>query len=180
NTFNDFICVAEYLCKKNYTSKGNIIAHGGSAGGMLMGAIANMAPSLFSGIIAEVPFVDVLETMLDSELPLTPPEWPEWGNPITNIDDYKIISSYSPYDNVKKQSYPNILATAGLTDPRVTYWEPAKWVAKIRSMKTNKSAIMLNVNMDSGHGGSSGRFDRIKEIALIYAFAIKAANVETE
>jgi oligopeptidase B len=180
NTFNDFICVAEYLCNENYASKGNIIAHGGSAGGMLMGAVANMAPSLFSGIIAEVPFVDVLETMLDSELPLTPPEWPEWGNPIINIDDYKIISSYSPYDNIKKQPYPHILATAGLTDPRVTYWEPAKWVAKIRSEKTNKSAIMLNVNMDSGHGGSSGRFDRIKEIALIYAFAIKAANAKTK
>ena len=136
NTFKDFIAAADYLIQQKFTSKGQIVAHGGSAGGMLMGAVANMAPDRFCGIIADVPFVDVLNTILDDTLPLTPPEWPEWGNPILSKADYKVIASYSPYDNVQAQAYPAILAVAGLTDPRVTYWEPAKWVAKLRTLNT--------------------------------------------
>ena len=148
------------------------MAHGGSAGGMLMGAVANMAPELFLGIIADVPFVDVLTTMLDASLPLTPPEWPEWGNPIESEADYRTIATYSPYDNVQAQAYPHILALAGLTDPRVTYWEPAKWVAKLRERSTGGTLIALRTNMEAGHGGAAGRFDRLKEVALSYAFAI--------
>jgi oligopeptidase B len=143
---------------------------------MLMGAVANMAPELFLGIIAEVPFVDVLTTMLDDTLPLTPPEWPEWGNPITSKADYETIAAYSPYDNVRALDYPNILALAGLTDPRVTYWEPAKWVAKLRALKTDSNQLLLRTNMEAGHGGASGRFDRLREVALGYAFALKAAG----
>ena len=172
NTFTDFVAAGRYLAEKGYTKPGNIVAHGGSAGGMLMGAVANMAPDLFKGIIAEVPFVDVLSTMLDDTLPLTPPEWPEWGNPIVSREDYLTIAGYSPYDNVKAQNYPHILALAGLTDPRVTYWEPAKWVAKLRAMKTDDNLLLLRTNMDAGHGGASGRFDRLKEVALAYAFAL--------
>jgi len=172
NTFKDFIAAGRYLAENGFTSRGNIVAHGGSAGGMLMGAAANMDPDLFKGIIAEVPFVDVLNTMLDDTLPLTPPEWPEWGNPITSREDFERIASYSPYDNVSIQTYPNILALAGLTDPRVTYWEPAKWVAKLRAMKTDDNLLVLRTNMDAGHGGASGRFDRLKEVALAYAFAL--------
>ncbi len=172
NTFKDFISAGEHLARKGFTSRGRIVAHGGSAGGMLMGAVANMAPDLFSGIIAEVPFVDVLNTMLDDTLPLTPPEWPEWGNPIENKPAYEAIAAYSPYDNVTSQSYPNILALAGLTDPRVTYWEPAKWVAKLRSLKKDDNLVLLKTNMDAGHGGASGRFDRLKEVATSYAFAL--------
>ena len=176
NTFRDFISAGEYLTQENFTSSGRIVAHGGSAGGMLMGAVANMAPDLFAGIIAEVPFVDVLNTMLDDTLPLTPPEWPEWGNPIEDKVAYEAIAAYSPYDNVTPQGYPNILALAGLTDPRVTYWEPAKWVAKLRAMKTNDNLVLLKTNMDAGHGGASGRFDRLKEVALSYAFALKVSG----
>jgi oligopeptidase B len=172
STFSDFVAAARYLAASGFTSPGNIVAHGGSAGGMLMGAVANMAPALFKGIIAEVPFVDVLNTMLDDTLPLTPPEWPEWGNPIASKADYLTIASYSPYDNVKALSYPHILALAGLTDPRVTYWEPAKWVAKLRALKTGDNYVLLRTNMDAGHGGASGRFDRLKEVALYYAFAL--------
>ena len=149
---------------------------GGSAGGMLMGAIANMRGDLFAGIIAQVPFVDVLNTMLDDTLPLTPPEWPEWGNPIESKEDYQLIASYSPYDNISAQDYPAIFALAGLTDPRVTYWEPAKWVAKLREYKTDNNILLLKTNMGAGHGGASGRFDRIKETALIYAFALWVTN----
>jgi oligopeptidase B len=176
NTFKDFISAGEYLAKENFTSRGQIVAHGGSAGGMLMGAVANMAPDLFAGIISEVPFVDVLNTMLDDTLPLTPPEWPEWGNPIEDKQAYEVIAAYSPYDNVTSQSYPNILALAGLTDPRVTYWEPAKWVAKLRALKKNDNLVLLKTNMDAGHGGASGRFDRLKEVALSYAFALKVSD----
>jgi oligopeptidase B len=172
NTFTDFIAAGRYLAASGFTSPGSIVAHGGSAGGMLMGAVANMAPELFKGIIAEVPFVDVLNTMLDDSLPLTPPEWPEWGNPIADKMDYLTVASYSPYDNVKAQDYPHILALAGLTDPRVTYWEPAKWVARLRASKTDGNLILLRTNMDAGHGGASGRFDRLKEVALAYAFAL--------
>ena len=143
---------------------------------MLMGAVANMAPDLFLGIIAEVPFVDVLTTMLDASLPLTPPEWPEWGNPIESGADYKTIAAYSPYDNVQAQAYPHILALAGLTDPRVTYWEPAKWIAKLREFATGDGLILLCTNMEAGHAGASGRFERLKEVALAYAFALKIAQ----
>jgi oligopeptidase B len=143
---------------------------------MLMGAVANMAPEAFGGLIAEVPFVDVLNTMLDDTLPLTPPEWPEWGNPIASEEDYRDIAAYSPYDNVTAQAYPPILAVGGLTDPRVTYWEPAKWVARLRELRTNDAPLYLKTNMDAGHGGASGRFDRLKEVALVYAFALKVAG----
>ena len=142
-----------------------------------MGAVSNMAPELFAGIIAEVPFVDVLATMLDKTLPLTPPEWPEWGNPIMSEEDYHTIAAYSPYDNITAQTYPPILALAGLTDPRVTYWEPAKWVAKLRAHTTGTSPILLKTNMESGHGGASGRFDRLHEVALIYAFALYVTHL---
>nr|WP_018184074.1 S9 family peptidase [Kaistia granuli] len=173
NTFKDFIAAGEYLAQENFTSRGKIVAWGGSAGGMLMGAVANMQPDLFGGIIAEVPFVDVLNTMLDDTLPLTPPEWPEWGNPIESAEDFAVIASYSPYDNVGAHAYPPILAIGGLTDPRVTYWEPAKWVAKLRETKRGDAVLMLKTNMDAGHGGASGRFDRLKETAFSTAFAIK-------
>ncbi len=177
NTFKDFIAAAEYLTAERFCKPQRIVAHGGSAGGMLMGAVANMAPHLFTGIIAEVPFVDVLTTILDDTLPLTPPEWPEWGNPITSKEDYQTIAAYSPYDNVKSQAYPAILAVAGLTDPRVTYWEPAKWVAKLRTHNTGHNPVLLKTNMSAGHGGASGRFSRLEEVAFSYAFAVKAAGV---
>ncbi|MFN3132796.1 S9 family peptidase [Roseibium sp.] len=176
NTFTDFIAAADHLVKDGFTSHEKIIAQGGSAGGMLMGAISNMAPEKFGGIVAEVPFVDVLATMLDDTLPLTPPEWPEWGNPITDKGAYEYIASYSPYDNVEAKDYPPIFALAGLTDPRVTYWEPAKWVAKLRATKTGDSLVMLKTNMDAGHGGASGRFDRLKEVALVQAFALQVTG----
>ena len=176
NTFTDFIAAGEYLAAEKFTSRGHIVAQGGSAGGMLMGAVTNMAPDLFLGIIAEVPFVDVLTTMLDSSLPLTPPEWPEWGNPIESAEDYRTIAAYSPYDNVSAQDHPNILAVAGLTDPRVTYWEPAKWIARLRGTDTGSNLILLKTNMEAGHAGASGRFDRLKEVALSYAFALKLAG----
>ena len=173
NTFTDFITAGEYLAQQGFTARGKIVAWGGSAGGMLMGAVANMQPDLFGGIIAEVPFVDVLNTMLDDTLPLTPPEWPEWGNPIESAEDFAVIAAYSPYDNVSAHAYPPILASGGLTDPRVTYWEPAKWVARLRETKTGEDLLLLKTNMDAGHGGASGRFDRLKETAFSTAFAIK-------
>lgn len=176
NTFKDFIAAADYLNQEKFTSYANIVAEGGSAGGMLMGAIANMAPEKFTGIIAAVPFVDVLNTMLDDTLPLTPPEWPEWGNPIDSREFYDIIAGYSPYDNVEAKPYPAILALGGLTDPRVTYWEPAKWVARLREKTTGTAPILMKTNMDAGHGGASGRFQRLEEIAFEYAFAIKVAG----
>ncbi|MGO9483309.1 MAG: S9 family peptidase [Rhodomicrobium sp.] len=176
NTFKDFIAAGHYLAEQRFTSAGRIVAQGGSAGGMLMGAVANMAPELFAGIVADVPFVDVLTTMLDDTLPLTPPEWPEWGAPIDSAQAYRTIAAYSPYDNVRAQSYPHILATGGLTDPRVTYWEPAKWVAKLRANKTDANLALLKINMEAGHAGASGRFDRLKEDALAYAFALKVAG----
>lgn len=172
NTFTDFIAAGRYLASNKFTSPGNIVAHGGSAGGMLVGTVANMAPELFKGIIAEVPFVDVLTTMLDDTLPLTPPEWPEWGNPIASRMDYMTIAAYSPYDNVRPQAYPHILALGGLTDPRVTYWEPAKWIARLRAANQSGNLLLLRTNMEAGHGGASGRFDRLKEVALAYAFAL--------
>ncbi|HUV33272.1 MAG TPA: S9 family peptidase [Devosiaceae bacterium] len=171
NTFSDFIAAAETLIERGLTGRGRIVAEGGSAGGMLMGAVVNMRPDLFAGIVAHVPFVDVLNTMLDDSLPLTPPEWPEWGNPAEAPEAYATIAGYSPYDNIVAQDYPPILAMAGLTDPRVTYWESAKWVAKLRAIKTDDNPIYLKTNMGAGHGGASGRFDRIKETAIAYAFA---------
>jgi oligopeptidase B len=176
NTFGDFIACGEALAAAGYTRRGRIVAHGGSAGGMLMGAVANLAPDLFAGIVSEVPFVDVLNTMLDGSLPLTPPEWPEWGNPAEDEAAFRTILSYSPYDNVRAQAYPPIFALAGLTDPRVTYWEPAKWAARLRATMTGGGPILLRVNMEAGHGGASGRFDRLEEVALAYAFAIKASQ----
>ena len=173
NTFTDFIACADHLVAEKYTAHDRIVANGGSAGGMLMGAVANMAPEKFGGIIAVVPFVDVLNTMLDDTLPLTPPEWPEWGNPILSGEDYEVIASYSPYDNVKEQDYPPMLVLAGLTDPRVTYWEPAKWVARLREKKTDSNPVILRTNMDSGHGGASGRFSKLEEVAYVYAFALR-------
>lgn len=173
NTFKDFIAASEHLVAEGFTSHDRIIAQGGSAGGMLMGAIVNMAPQNFGGIIAEVPFVDVINTMLDDTLPLTPPEWTEWGNPITSATDYSYMASYSPYDNVTAQAYPPILAVAGLTDPRVTYWEPAKWVAKLRELKTDDNPVLFRINMDAGHAGASGRFSRLEEVAYTQAYALK-------
>ncbi len=176
NTFTDFIAAAEFLVKERFTARGRVVGWGGSAGGLLMGAAANMAGGLFAGLIAEVPFVDTLATMLDKSLPLTPPEWPEWGNPITSKTDYKLIASYSPIDNVRRQAYPAILALGGLTDPRVTYWEPAKWVAKLRATKTDHNLLILRTNMEAGHGGASGRFDRLNETAFATAFALKVTG----
>ena len=176
NTFKDFIAAADYLNENKFTSYAKIVAEGGSAGGMLMGAIANMAPEKFAGIIAAVPFVDVLNTMLDDTLPLTPPEWPEWGNPIDSREEYDQIAAYSPYDNVGEKPYPPILALGGLTDPRVTYWEPAKWVARLREKTTGDAPILLKTNMDAGHGGASGRFQRLEEIAFEYGFALKVVG----
>ena len=176
NTFRDFIAAADHLAKERFTSYEKIIAEGGSAGGMLMGAIANMAPEKFAGIIAAVPFVDVLNTMLDDTLPLTPPEWPEWGNPLESEEEYGWIAAYSPYDNIEARPYPPILALSGLTDPRVTYWEPTKWVAKLREKAPEAGPYLLKTNMAAGHGGKSGRFQRLEEIAFEYAFAIKVAG----
>ena len=177
NSFDDFAASARALIAANYTSRGRIVAHGGSAGGMLMGAVANRAGELFAGIVAEVPFVDVLDTMLDDSLPLTPPEWPEWGNPIESEKDFRTILSYSPYDNVTAKNYPAILAMGGLTDPRVTYWEPAKWIARLRATMGGGGPVLLRTNMGAGHGGASGRFNRLDEVAIVYAFALWAVGL---
>jgi oligopeptidase B len=177
NSFDDFAASARALIAEKYTAEKRIVAHGGSAGGMLMGAVANRAGELFAGIVAEVPFVDVLNTMLDDSLPLTPPEWPEWGNPIESETDFKTILSYSPYDNVAAKEYPAILAMGGLTDPRVTYWEPAKWIARLRATMTDGGPVLLRTNMGAGHGGASGRFNRLDEVAIAYAFALWAVGL---
>ena len=177
NTFTDFIAAAEGLIAENLARPGNIAIHGGSAGGMLMGACTNMAPDLWRAVVADVPFVDVLNTMCDTSLPLTPIEWPEWGNPIEDRAAYDYILSYSPYDNVEAKEYPALLATAGLTDPRVTYWEPAKWVAKLRDKKTDNHPLLLKTNMSAGHAGAAGRFDRLEELAFNYAFVLKCFGV---
>ncbi|MCL1515969.1 S9 family peptidase [Parasaccharibacter sp. TMW2.1890] len=171
NSFTDFISCARHLIAEGYTAPRRIVAHGGSAGGLLMGAVANMAPELFAGIAAQVPFVDMLNTMSDVSLPLTPPEWPEWGNPLTDPEAYDLIASYSPYDNIRPVSYPAILALGGLSDPRVTYWEPAKWIARLRE-EARGGPFLCQINMEAGHGGSSGRFARLKEVALVQAFAL--------
>jgi oligopeptidase B len=180
NSFADFSACGRALIEAKYTSVKRIVGHGGSAGGMLMGAVANRAGELFAGIVAEVPFVDVLDTMLDDSLPLTPPEWPEWGNPIASETDFRTILSYSPYDNVAAKDYPAILAMAGLTDPRVTYWEPAKWIARLRATMASGGPVLLRTNMGAGHGGASGRFSRLDEVAIVYAFALWAVGLADE
>jgi len=172
NTFNDFIDVANGLIDKGYTKKGRITTSGGSAGGSLMGAIVNSNPDLWGAVVAHVPFVDILNTMLDESLPLTPGEWPEWGNPITDKAAFEYILSYSPYDQVSAQNYPPMLVTAGLNDPRVTYWEPAKWTAKLRANKTDDNLLLLKTNMGAGHGGKSGRWNQVEEVAEEYAFIL--------
>ncbi|MDQ2859442.1 MAG: S9 family peptidase [Pseudomonadota bacterium] len=178
NTFTDFIACAEHLIAKGYGRVGKVVAYGGSAGGMLVGAVANMRPDLWSAVVAAVPFVDVLNTMSDVSLPLTPPEWPEWGNPLEDPKAYDYIASYSPYDNVAARDYPAILAHGGLSDPRVTWWEPEKWIARVREHSTSGRPVLLKINLEAGHGGASGRFDHLKEIALDYAFAIWATQGE--
>jgi oligopeptidase B len=180
NTFTDFVAAAEHLIAAKFAAPGKIVAQGGSAGGLLMGAVANLRPDLFAGIIAEVPFVDVVNTMLDDTLPLTPPEWPEWGNPILDAEVLKRLQRYSPYDNVQAKAYPAMLVLAGLTDPRVTYWEPAKWVAKLRAMNNGVQPLFLKTNMDAGHGGAAGRFDRLDEVALGYVFALITAGTGSD
>ena len=177
NSFTDFIAAAEMLVREKFAAPGRIVAEGGSAGGMLMGAIANLRPDLWAGVLAIVPFVDVLNTMSDATLPLTPPEWPEWGNPIESEADFLRIAGYAPYEQVEEKDYPPILAIAGLTDPRVTYWEPAKWVAKLRATKTDTRPLYLKTHMAAGHAGASGRFERIKETALGYAFALDCVGL---
>jgi oligopeptidase B len=172
NTFNDFVDAAKGLARAGWAREGNISASGGSAGGELMGVVINTDPGLWRAVVADVPFVDVLNTMLDDSLPLTPGEWPEWGNPITDKAAFDFIRSYSPYDNVRAQAYPPLLVTAGLTDPRVTYWEPAKWTAKLRATKTDSNILLLKTNMGAGHGGKSGRFAALEEQAEEYAFIL--------
>lgn len=177
NTFYDFVDVARGLIDRGYTDVGGICARGGSAGGELMGAAVNIAPELFRAVVAEVPFVDVLNTMLDDTLPLTPIEWPEWGNPIEDPDAFDYILSYSPYDNVVAQEYPPLLITAGISDPRVTYWEPAKWAAKLRATKTDNNVLLLKTNMGAGHGGRSGRYSALYEDAEAITFMLLASGL---
>ncbi|KHL24948.1 peptidase S9 [Croceibacterium mercuriale] len=172
NTFNDFVDVAKGLVEQGYTVPGRISISGGSAGGELMGAVINSDPELWGAVVAHVPFVDVLATMLDPDLPLTPGEWPEWGNPIEDQAAFELIRSYSPYDQVRAQAYPPLLVTAGLNDPRVTYWEPAKWVARLRELKTDGNELLLKTNMGAGHGGKSGRFQSLEETAEEFAFIL--------
>ncbi len=178
NTFHDFVDVAKGLIAQGHTQAGRISISGGSAGGELMGAVINSDPALWGAVVAHVPFVDVLNTMLDPTLPLTPGEWPEWGNPIEDEAAFALIRSYSPYDQVKAQAYPPLLVTAGLNDPRVTYWEPAKWVARLREMKTDQNELLLKTNMGAGHGGKSGRFESLKETAEEFAFILWQLGVE--
>jgi len=174
NTFNDFVDVARFLIAEGFAAPGGIAISGGSAGGTLVGVAANVAPELWRAVVADVPFVDVLNTMLDDTLPLTPMEWPEWGNPIADAAAFARIAAYSPYDNVAPKAYPAILITAGLNDPRVTYWEPAKWAAKLRALKTDDNLLLLKTNMGAGHAGKSGRFEQLREVAEEYAFQIRA------
>lgn len=177
NTFTDFIDASKYLIQEKFTSPKHLYASGGSAGGLLMGAIVNMEPQLYNGVIASVPFVDVLTTMLDDSIPLTTGEYDEWGNP-NDPNFYDYMKTYSPYDNVKSQDYPNLLVTTGLHDSQVQYWEPAKWVAKLRDMKTDGNLLLLHTNMESGHGGASGRFESLKEVAMDYTFLLDLEGIE--
>jgi oligopeptidase B len=172
NSFNDFVDAAKGLVAEGFAAPGRIAIQGGSAGGKLMGVVANSDPHLWGAVVADVPFVDVLATMLDDTLPLTPGEWPEWGNPILDKEAFELIRSYSPYDNVRAQDYPPMLITGGLNDPRVTYWEPAKWAAKLRATKTDDNLLLLKINMGAGHGGKSGRWDSLREVAEAFAFIL--------
>ena len=176
NTFTDFVDAARFLVKENYTSPQHLYANGGSAGGLLMGAVVNIAPALFNGVIADVPFVDVVNTMMDPSIPLTTNEYDEWGNP-ENKESYFYMKSYSPYENIEAKNYPNILVTTGLHDSQVQYFEPAKWVAKLRSTKTGNNVVLLKTNMEFGHGGASGRFDYLKDVALRFAFLLKLEGI---
>lgn len=176
NTFTDFIACSKYLIQEKYTSNQHLYAYGGSAGGLLMGAIININPELYHGVLAAVPFVDVVTTMLDETIPLTTGEYDEWGNP-NELKYYNYMKSYSPYDNVEEKDYPNMLVTTGLHDSQVQYWEPAKWVAKLRDMKTDSNKLLLHTDMDSGHGGASGRFESLKEVALEYAFLLDLEGI---
>jgi oligopeptidase B len=175
NTFTDFIACSEFLISEKFTAAKGLFAYGGSAGGLLMGAVMNMAPHLYKGIIASVPFVDVVTTMLDSSIPLTTGEYDEWGNP-NEENYYNYMMSYSPYDNVKPQDYPNTLVITGYHDSQVQYWEPAKWVAKLRDLKTDHNILLFNTNMEAGHSGASGRFEALKEVAKEYAFILDLAQ----
>jgi oligopeptidase B len=177
NTFFDFIDCAEFLINEGYTTPKHLYAMGGSAGGLLMGAIINYRPDLWNGVVAAVPFVDVVTTMLDESIPLTTGEFDEWGNP-KEEEAYFYIKSYSPYDNVEEKEYPNMLVTTGLHDSQVQYWEPAKWVAKLRELKTDNNILLLKTNMEAGHGGASGRFEGLKEVALEYAFLFDLEGIE--
>jgi oligopeptidase B len=177
NTFTDFIDCGEFLIKEGFTNSENLYAMGGSAGGLLMGAVMNMRPDLWKGVVAQVPFVDVISTMLDEDIPLTTGEFDEWGNP-KDEEYYHYMKSYSPYDNVEAKDYPNTLVTTGYWDSQVQYWEPAKWVAKLRELKTDKNLLLLYTNMDTGHGGASGRFERYREVAMEYAFLLMLAGID--
>jgi oligopeptidase B len=177
NTFTDFIAAAEHLVRERYTSSDRLAIRGGSAGGLLMGAVVNMRRDLFKVVVADVPFVDVINTMLDASIPLTAQEWEQWGNPAVR-EHYEYMRTYSPYDNVERKAYPMMLVTTGLNDPRVAFWEPAKWVAKLRAMKTDNNLLLLKTNMGAGHGGSSGRYDALREVAFRYAFILKGLGLE--
>jgi oligopeptidase B len=177
NTFTDFIDCSKFLIAEKYTSPEHLFAAGGSAGGLLMGAVINMAPELFKGVIASVPFVDVVTTMLDDSIPLTTGEYDEWGNP-NEKEYYHYMKSYSPYDNVSAKDYPNLLVMTGFHDSQVQYWEPAKWVAKLRKLKTDKNILLFHTNMEAGHSGASGRFESLKETAMEYAFLLDLAVVK--
>jgi oligopeptidase B len=176
NTFSDFIDSAEHLIAEGFTSKKKLYAMGGSAGGLLMGAVINDRPELWNGVIAAVPFVDVITTMLDTSIPLTTGEYDEWGNP-NDEEYYHYIKSYSPYDNVEAKAYPNLMITAGLHDSQVQYWEPAKWIAKLRDLKTDDNILIMHCNMEAGHGGASGRFEALKETAKEYAFLLMLEGI---
>jgi oligopeptidase B len=176
NTFTDFIACAEFLIQQGFTSRERLFAMGRSAGGLLVGAVANMRPDLFKGIVAEVPFVDVVTTMLDPSIPLTTGEYDEWGDP-NEKQFYDYMLSYSPYDNVEAKNYPNMLITGALHDSQVQYWEPAKWAAKLRALKTDRNRLLLKTNLDAGHGGASGRFRRHLETAFSYAFLLDLAGI---
>src|SRR5690606_30261038 len=177
NTFTDFVAASQYLVEQGYTSPKHLYASGGSAGGLLMGAIVNLAPELYNGIIASVPFVDVLTTMLDESIPLTTGEYDEWGNP-NDLEYYNYIKNYSPYDNVSAKNYPNMLVTTGLHDNQVQHYEPAKWVAKLRDMKADKNLLLFHTNMKAGDGGASGRFEALKEVAMDYAFLLDLEGIK--
>ena len=177
NTFYDFIDCGKYLVENKYSAKDKLMAYGGSAGGLLMGAVVNMEPDLWNGVVAAVPFVDVVTTMLDESIPLTTGEWDEWGNPIQSKEYYDYMLSYSPYDNVQETKYPNLLVTTGLHDSQVQYWEPAKWVAKMRDKKLDSNKLLLHTNMGAGHGGASGRYEQFREVALDYAFLLDCAGI---